>query len=107
MKNIVKPENLIIEDLKQWLINVDEKYYIELKKVSELSNAFWESYSSFYFNHRGNNPRWSDRVSDDEPGDYEMYLYNFYNIVQIKNQNLISRVIYVRFRTIKNASIGI
>lgn len=47
MKNIIKPENLTIEDLKQWLINVHEKYYIELKKASELPNAFWESYSSF------------------------------------------------------------
>lgn len=47
MKNIIKPENLTIEDLKEWLINVNEKYYIELKKASELPNAFWESYSSF------------------------------------------------------------
>ena len=33
--------------MKQWLLNVHEKYYIELKKASELPNAFWESYSSF------------------------------------------------------------
>ncbi|NBH15527.1 AAA family ATPase [Lachnospiraceae bacterium] len=47
MKNIIELENLTIEDLKEWLINVHEKYYIELKKASELPNAFWESYSSF------------------------------------------------------------
>ena len=34
LKNIEKPENLTIEDLKQWLLNVHEKYYIELKKAS-------------------------------------------------------------------------
>lgn len=37
-----------------------------------------------FFNRRGNNPRWSDRVSDDEPSDYEMNLYNFFNIVYEK-----------------------
>ena len=47
MKNILNPENLTNEDLKKWLLNVHEKYYIELKKASELPNAFWESYSSF------------------------------------------------------------
>ena len=47
MKNIVKPEDLTNEDLRKWLLNVHEKYYIELKKASELPNAFWESYSSF------------------------------------------------------------
>ena len=43
MKGLIKPEKLTIEDLKEWLINVHEKYYIELKAASELPNAFWES----------------------------------------------------------------
>lgn len=30
-----------------WLLNVHEKYYIELKKAQELPRSFWESYSSF------------------------------------------------------------
>ena len=47
MENTIKPENLTITDLKEWLINVHEKYYIELKKASELPNTFWDSYSSF------------------------------------------------------------
>lgn len=47
MRGLITPEKLTIEDLKEWLINVHEKYYIELKTASELPNAFWESYSSF------------------------------------------------------------
>lgn len=42
-----------------------------------------------YFNRKGNNPRWNDRVSDDEPSDYEMNLYNFYNIVYGKITNIL------------------
>lgn len=47
-------------------------------------NAIREIYPHYhvdYFNHRGNNPRWSDRVTDDEPSEYQMNLYNFYSIV--------------------------
>ncbi len=40
MKNILNPENLTNEDLKKWLLNVHEKYYIELKKASELQMRF-------------------------------------------------------------------
>lgn len=47
MRGLITPEKLTIEDLKEWIINVHEKYYIELKTASELPNAFWESYSSF------------------------------------------------------------
>lgn len=36
-----------VEELKEWLLNVREKYYVELKKAQELPNAFWETYSSF------------------------------------------------------------
>lgn len=36
------------QELKSWLLNVHEKYYVELKKASaELPHSFWESYSSF------------------------------------------------------------
>lgn len=35
------------EELREWLLNVHEKYFIELKKAQELPNAFWETYSSF------------------------------------------------------------
>lgn len=40
MRGLITPEKLTIEDLKEWLINVHEKYYIELKTASELPNAF-------------------------------------------------------------------
>jgi len=45
--NEISPERLTLEDLKNWLENIHEKRYIEMKKASELPNAFWESYSSF------------------------------------------------------------
>lgn len=51
------------------------------------ANSIKEIYPHFhldYFNRRGNNPRWIDRVSDDEPNDYEMNIYNFYRIVYDK-----------------------
>ena len=44
-------------------------------------NSIKELYPRYhvdFFNRRGNNPRWIDRVTDDEPSDYEMNLYNFY-----------------------------
>lgn len=44
---MVEPQVDTLEELKEWLINVHEKYYIELKKANELPNAFWESYSAF------------------------------------------------------------
>lgn len=47
-------------------------------------NAIREIYPHYhvdYFNRRGNNPRWSDRITDDEPSEYQMNLYNFYSIV--------------------------
>lgn len=49
----------------------------------------YPQYHLDYFNRRGTNPRWIDRVSDDEPSDYEMNIYNFYTIVAEKlNANL-------------------
>lgn len=44
---MVEPRVDTLEELKDWLMNVHEKYYIELKKANELPNAFWESYSAF------------------------------------------------------------
>lgn len=50
-------------------------------------NVIKEFYPHFhldFFNRRGSNPRWEDRVSDDEPNDYEMNIFNFFNIVDEK-----------------------
>lgn len=47
MNTTIKPEELASDDLKKWIENVHEKYYIELKRAQELPSAFWESYSSF------------------------------------------------------------
>lgn len=47
LKNSIRPDFSDVKELKEWLLNVHEKYFIELKKASELPNAFWESYSSF------------------------------------------------------------
>ena len=43
-----------------------------------------------YFNRKGHNPRWIDRVSDDEPGDYEMNIFNFYSIIYEKMKILLN-----------------
>lgn len=43
-----------------------------------------------YFNRKGQNPRWIDRVSDDEPSDYEMNIFNFYSIVYEKMKILLN-----------------
>ncbi|MDE6973993.1 MAG: hypothetical protein K2P38_12980 [Lachnospiraceae bacterium] len=42
-----------------------------------------------YFNRKGHNPRWIDRISDDEPSDYEMNIFNFYSIVYEKMKILL------------------
>ena len=60
-----------------------------LGKVNSIKELF-PHYHVDYFNRRGDNPRWSDRVSDDEPSDYEMNLYNFYGIVYEKIKNLLN-----------------
>lgn len=44
---MIKPEFSDINAVKEWLLNVHEKYYIELKTASELPSSFWDSYSSF------------------------------------------------------------
>lgn len=51
-----------------------------LGKVNAIKE-FLPHYHVDYFNRRGNNERWVDRVTDDEPNEFEMNLYNFYNIV--------------------------
>lgn len=56
------------------------------------TNSIKEIYPHYhldFFNHRGENPRWIDRVSDDEPSDYEMNIYNFYHIVYEKMKALL------------------
>lgn len=59
-----------------------------LGKYNSIKELF-PQYHLDFFNRRGNNPRWSDRVSDDEPSDYEMNIYNFYNIVYEKTKILL------------------
>ncbi len=59
-----------------------------LGKCNSIRELF-PHYHVDFFNKRGNNPRWLDRVSDDEPGDYEMNLYNFFNIVYEKIRTLL------------------
>jgi predicted HTH transcriptional regulator len=59
-----------------------------LGKVNSIKELF-PHYHVDFFNRRGNNPRWSDRVSDDEPSDDEMNLFNFYRIVYEKMRILL------------------
>lgn len=89
------PKKRYIEmDNQQFLIEIGACYKdrnaeeLKIKRGTLLflgkCNSIKEIFPHFhldFFNRRGNNPRWTDRVSDDEPNDYEMNLYNFYNIV--------------------------
>ena len=59
-----------------------------LGKVNSIKELF-PHYHVDFFNRRGNNPRWSDRVSDDELNDEEMNLFNFYRIVYGKMKILL------------------
>lgn len=59
-----------------------------LGKCNSIKELF-PHYHLDFFNRRGENPRWIDRVSDDEPSDYEINIYNFYNIVYEKIKNLL------------------
>lgn len=55
-------------------------------------NSIKEIYPHYhvdFFNRRGTNVRWIDRVTDDEPSDYEMNLFNFYTIVIEKMKTLL------------------
>lgn len=55
-------------------------------------NSIKELYPHYhldYFNRKGSNSRWIDRVSDDDPNELEMNIYNFFNIVLDKLQNVI------------------
>mgnify|MGYP003042413317 CR=1 FL=1 len=50
-------------------------------------NSIRELFPNFhldFFNRKGNNPRWEDRVATDEPSNEEMNIYNFYTIVSEK-----------------------
>ena len=59
-----------------------------LGKVNSIKELY-PQYHVDYFNRRGNNDRWTDRVTDDEPGNDEMNLYNFYTIVYDKLKNVL------------------
>ena len=54
-----------------------------LGKYSSINEAY-PNYHLDYFNRKGNNLRWIDRVATDEPNKHEMNIYNFYNIVSEK-----------------------
>ncbi|EJZ68925.1 hypothetical protein HMPREF1135_02510 [Lachnoanaerobaculum sp. OBRC5-5] len=71
-----------------------------LGKVNSIKELF-PHYHLDYFNRKGDNPRWSDRVSDDEPSDYEMNIYNFYAIVYEKLRTIIQESFVVDYRQLR------
>lgn len=71
------------EDRNTQELKIKRGTLLFLGKVNAIKELF-PHYHLDFFNRRGNNPRWIDRVSDDEPSDYEMNIYNFYNIVYEK-----------------------
>lgn len=58
-----------------------------LGSVNAIKELF-PHYHVDYFNRRGHNARWIDRVTDDEPSGYEMNLYNFFTIVYEKMRSI-------------------
>ena len=47
MNNTIQLEHFSQDELRNFLINIHEKYLVELKKSSDLPASFWETYSSF------------------------------------------------------------
>ena len=73
-------------DTGKWLIKKGTLLF--LGKVNAIKELF-PQYHVDFFNRRGHNARWIDRVTDDEPSDYEMNLYNFFVIVYEKMRSML------------------
>ena len=90
------------DELRCFLENVHEKYWIELKKSSDLPAAFWESYSSFsntsggfiILGVREGNPR-NEIIGVDNPEKTTASLWD-----QVSNTNKVS------FRNIDNRDVN-
>lgn len=72
-----------IRDRATGVLSIKRGALLFLGKVNSIKEMY-PHYHLDYFNHKGSNARWIDRVSDDEPSDYEMNLFNFYTIVYEK-----------------------
>ena len=73
-------------DTGAWLLRKGTLLF--LGKVNAIKELF-PQYHVDYFNRRGQNARWIDRVTDDEPSGYEMNLYNFFTIVYEKMRSML------------------
>ena len=73
-------------DTGRWLLKKGTLLF--LGKVNTIKELF-PQYHVDYFNRRGHNARWIDRVTDDEPSGYEMNLYNFFTIVYEKMRTML------------------
>lgn len=73
-------------DTGAWLLKKGTLLF--LGKVNAIKELF-PQYHVDYFNRRGHNARWIDRVTDDEPSGYEMNLYNFFTIVYEKMRTML------------------
>ena len=70
-------------------------YTVKIKRGTLLflgkCNSIKELYPQFhldYFNKKGSNSRWADRISDDDPSDVEMNIFQFYRIVDMKLKSI-------------------
>lgn len=72
-----------LKDKKTSEVKIKRGTLLFLGKVNSIKELF-PHFHLDYFNRKGNNPRWTDRISDDEPGDYEINIFNFYSIVYEK-----------------------
>jgi len=95
MKYIEMTNEVFLTKIGAGNYNSENKTYT-IKKGTVLFlgkvNSIKELYPHFhldYFNRRGRNERWIDRISDDEPSEYEINIFNFYRLVYEKIKALL------------------
>ena len=48
-----QPDFKNLDKLKDWIINIHEKYFVEMKKAQELPAAFWNHIQHFVIHQEG------------------------------------------------------
>ena len=77
-----------VRDREDSSLKVRRGTVLFLGKINSIKELY-PHYHLDFFNRRGQNDRWTDRVTDDEPGDYEPNIFNFYRLVYAKIEALL------------------
>lgn len=73
----------VVKNRETNIIQIKRGTLLFLGKYTSIRELY-PHYHLDYFNRKGNNLRWIDRVATDEPNLHEMNIYNFFNIVSEK-----------------------